>query len=107
MSYLWWEDIKIHNQVYGVEGESISQTRVIRCPVCKSALGKKMDGEVFTEFCVDCNTTYTWTPGTSLPTAVIGRTKDKKRCTCSACNARDGIVDPEEPEKPPEGQDIL
>jgi len=105
MSYMWWEDIKVHQQVYGVEADDIAPLKVTKCPVCNTALGKRSINQIFSEFCTDCNATYTWLPGDPLPTAVIGKKKDKVRCSCSGCNDRDGIVEPEEPEKLPDGQD--
>lgn len=60
---------------------------LVRCPVCKSILGKRDLEEYFIAHCDECQTTFHYKSNQRKPTSILDKT-ERKKCHCESCKSR-------------------
>ena len=84
----WFTHKKRRDKEFEVD-KWMSQEKLLKlvCPVCKDLLGLRYDSEVKEADCKDCNTTFTFFPGTKLPAAQV-HSLTPEICKCFSCRSR-------------------
>ena len=71
----------------------------VRCPVCKTYLGRKDVDDSVAFHCEECSAVYTFFPGVEKPTARLDQ-DIAETCKCPSCKANRGEFEEEEEYKP-------